>query len=601
MEFSYAGKESIQLKNIHIRSDRLLFTDSLFCGLSLIIILSLLFLGIIKRKFPSAAVICLIFSVLTVSFPLLSGTYPGGFDMLFHLMRMEGIRDGLLEGQFPVFIFPAAKYGHGYLGALYPSLFMYIPAILRFAGLSEPAAFNAFLILINVLTAFLAYISVKGITGSKEAALFGSVLYCLLPFRIYNLYTGCEVGALLGMAFYPLAVWGIYELVLGESGKWPILTLAFTGMTESHVLSTLFMTVFCAAFCLFFADRFLKEKKRFTALIRAAAWCVVINLFYLVPFFYYQRGLRYKEVLGDRGPVNFMLSFTELFRISPLDTLRPTAGPVLLFLLMTTAVFFSYNLRSGLVKQDNIYFCRFMPFITLFSIGSLLFVTPVFPWGAIFKIDRLYKAVSIIQFPWRLLELAGVLAVVAAAVSLINCDLIRKYSAVFISILIISALMSDFCIIRDQFQDLPDNDQKLSGSYNDDNYNDEYTPHNYISDEAIADDYVPVTSQGITVTDYRKNGTAVSFTYSADSNGSVRIPLIFYQSYRAKTQGGIDLPLYESELGTIQIDLPKTDNDTVFLKHKNPWFITLSVCLSIAALIVFLWRFFIFKGKKMQR
>jgi len=86
---------------------------------------------------------------LFTSLPLLSGSFAlGGDDLLYHLSRIEGIKDGLLSGQFPVYIFPEALNGNGYLNTMYPNLFLYIPALLRVLGVSYVAAYKTILIII---------------------------------------------------------------------------------------------------------------------------------------------------------------------------------------------------------------------------------------------------------------------------------------------------------------------------------------------------------------------------------------------------------------------------------------------------------------------
>ncbi len=57
-------------------------------------------------------------------YPLFSGTIGFGHDLNFHLYRIEGIKDGILSGQFPVRIHPTHNNGYGYITAsVYPELF----------------------------------------------------------------------------------------------------------------------------------------------------------------------------------------------------------------------------------------------------------------------------------------------------------------------------------------------------------------------------------------------------------------------------------------------------------------------------------------------
>ena len=583
LEFCYSGRESIQLKNIKIRSDRLFYIDSVVSGLAVVLIFATLLFFRIKNEMPNLRMLILGMVVFIVSLPLFSGHYIGGFDLGFHLMRIEGIRDGLLDGQFPVVIYPAAKSGHGYLGALYPSLFIYIPAILRFIHLSEPAAYNIFMILINIFTGWSMFVSVKHISDSENTAVFSSAIYLLMPFRIYNIYTGAEVGAVLGMAFYPLAVWGIYEIASGDHKKWPVLTLAFTGLIGSHVLSTLFMTVFCVIICIFYAKEFLSETKRLTSLIKAAVCGIAVNLYFLVPFLYYQQGLRYNDVLRGKDPYQYMLTPAELFGLAPRDTLFPSAGAVTTVLMLACLIFVFHSNINDREKTPSI--SRFLSFMTIAAVMSLICVTPLFPWNALKKLESIWYLIKIIQLPWRLIGVAGVLLAMAASIIIMKSEIMERYRGLLIMLIVILSLVSDLTLMKD-FTGKAIVDDKLWGGFNDD-FTDEYTPENYTSDEEMKDDVMPVFSDKIKISDYTKNGTSIFFKYSASEDSVIRLPLIFYRGYSAKTELGTELPVRQSSIGTIEVELPEAAETGVFLSHKEAWYLRIAEMISLISIILF--------------
>ncbi|MCR5627958.1 MAG: hypothetical protein K6F99_11600 [Lachnospiraceae bacterium] len=587
MEFSYKGKENIQLKQVIIRTKGLFHIDSLISGILLIIIPCVIIYIRKKNKNFMYPLIGIVFAVILVSAPLFSGSYVGGFDIGFHLMRMEGIRDGLLEGKFPVVIYPAAKYEHGYLGALYPSLFMYIPALLRIIGVSEPNAFNIFVIMISCFTGWSAYVSVKGITGSIDAAFASAVLYCLLPFRVYNIYVGSEIGALLGMAFYPLVLWGIYEILLGNFQKWYILTLAFSGLIESHVLSTVFMALLCLVLLLIFSGSVLKEKVRIVALVKSAVCCIIINLFFLVPFLYYQKDIRYNEVLRDKDPVRYALSIGELFRLDNRDTLYPTAGIVTAVIVSIIAYYYLCEKSEKTDTDENKK--RVEELIAVFSalgVMSLFIATSLFPWKGLKKIESIWYMIKIIQLPWRTLSIAGILLSVAVVVIVLNSSSLQKNGFVIIGFIVLLSLASDMVIIDDIRTQAYSND-KLMGGWNSD-FTDEYTPHNYKSDAEIEKDTTYIVTGDVDIFDYKKDETRISFSYSSKKGGSIRVPLIYYRGYNAQTSGGEKLSISESDIGTIMIELPLTKGDTVVLEHIEPWHLRAAELISFVFFLVFI-------------
>ena len=151
-------------------------------------------------------VFCVLLGItLLASYPLFYGMVGPGHDLNFHLYRIEGIKDGLLSGQFPVRLHPTHNNGYGYISSsVYPELFLYFPAFLRLLGASPVMAYHTFLILINAGTAWIMYVCARGISGSRYAGLLASVLYTLSTWRIINLYHRAAIGAALAMVFFPV-------------------------------------------------------------------------------------------------------------------------------------------------------------------------------------------------------------------------------------------------------------------------------------------------------------------------------------------------------------------------------------------------------------
>ena len=80
-------------------------------------------------------------AVLTCAPALTNGGAANGADWSFHLSRIEGIANGLREGQFPVRVYSMAKDGYGYAPSLfYGELLLYFPAVLRLLGMSVQGA-----------------------------------------------------------------------------------------------------------------------------------------------------------------------------------------------------------------------------------------------------------------------------------------------------------------------------------------------------------------------------------------------------------------------------------------------------------------------------
>lgn len=230
-----------------------------------------------------------IFFVLTsctlyLSYPLFIDVIYYGQDIYCHIARIEGIKEGLLSGQFPVRIHPQAIFNAGYPSScFYPELFLYIPAILRLLGVSMPLSYNLFLVMINGATIAVSYFSFKHLFKDQYIGLFGSILYSSSIYRLMHLYTRAALGDSLVFIFLPLLIYGLYEIFFNDSKKWIYFVLACTGVLQSHILNTIIIAVFIVIFCTLSVKR-LFVKERLFAFLKACGLLVLLNLWFLVPF-----------------------------------------------------------------------------------------------------------------------------------------------------------------------------------------------------------------------------------------------------------------------------------------------------------------------------
>lgn len=127
----------------------------------------------------SKIVILLILIALFVSYPLYNDYLVYSHDINFNLVRIEGLKEALGNGQIPARIHPIENNGYGYATSLlYPELFLYIPAILRLLNTSMVFTFKLFLILINIAAVGSMYVAVKKISKSTASRHIRSYYIC---------------------------------------------------------------------------------------------------------------------------------------------------------------------------------------------------------------------------------------------------------------------------------------------------------------------------------------------------------------------------------------------------------------------------------------
>ena len=211
-----------------------------------------------ERKRESVLTVTLLGGIiLGISLPLFTDYLLTGADMTFHLLRIEGVKDGLISGQFPVRIQPNWLQGHGYaVGIFYCDLFLYLPAFLRIMGLTVQAAYKCYKLSVNIATCLIAWYSFKKIFHSNKIGIFGSFLYTFYIVRVVYIYAVDGVGQYSAMAFLPLIAYGFYRIFTEDQKKseekysFIPLVLGISGVLCSHVLSfemlLLFMILLCA-------------------------------------------------------------------------------------------------------------------------------------------------------------------------------------------------------------------------------------------------------------------------------------------------------------------------------------------------------------------
>ena len=128
-------------------------------------------------------VLWLVFIVALVCLPLAAPGIEGrwGQDLGFHLMRIEGIAEGLENGVFPVKMQGLWMEGYGYpVSVYYGDFLLYIPALLRLCGVPVVAAYKIFVALVNLGTGLLALYSFRKIFGDDRVALVCAAAYLSL-------------------------------------------------------------------------------------------------------------------------------------------------------------------------------------------------------------------------------------------------------------------------------------------------------------------------------------------------------------------------------------------------------------------------------------
>ena len=615
VHFFYKGEGGVTIKHLLITSEgkSLIYTDDLLTGLLLIVLAVILDICLVikKKKLPVPVLIGAA-AVFAASYPLFAAGFLEGHDTAFHMMRIEGVKDALLDGQFPAVIYPNAAYTHGYLGTLYPNIFLYIPAVMRLLGVSALGAYKASFFLINMFSYYTAYLCGKGISGTVRGAVLAGVLYTLAPFRIIDIYFRSTLGEAIAMVFFPLVLLGIHNITIGNSRKWRCLFVGMCGLIESHILSAIFGGALCAFFFLVFIVKLFKEK-RILQLIYAAAASLVSSLMFFVPFFYYRaQDLQLDDTIRRFNPARAAQPMYEIFSGLPRlltdkddaylrREMIPTLGIVG---LVCIALSLCAVICADLKKEER----KFALTALAVETAIVYIASDIFPWQTLEKFEGLFNQLMLLEHPWRLFSISVCIFAPLCALALERTDWIKPSFAAAAVMLAVLTLVTDTQQLdmvfnnRSRAIDMETGDTAYS-------YNVDYMPREFENMEALKEDEAPAAGSlradaegenaGLPVpggladiTVYSKKGTHIYLEYENNKGTDtfIRLPLLYYRGYRAVDENGGPLTVYEGKLGDVCVALePGKAAGAVRVGFYQPVWNLISLLISLAAIILVFW------------
>lgn len=570
--------------------------------------------------------------MLLISIPLLPPSLyriAGGHDISFHLMRIEGLAEGLKMGQFPVKIQPAWYEGFGYgCSAFYGDLFLYIPACLRLLGVSLQTSYKLYVIMIQAGTLGITYYSLKGIFKEKRIAFVGTALYGLAVYRLMNIYVRGAVGEYTAMVFLPLLAYALVLLLGREHDEQNdsarklrkgslLLALSMTGILQSHILSAEMVCIVLGVICLVYIKRVFQARV-FGAFAGAVCLTILLNLGFLVPFADYMLtgkfnvnaingGWRVEQNIQDYGA--FLSQLGQLFYSAGGSNQPRSLGAegempigVGLSLILALAVFAFLVVR--LKKDEKQVFLWKLARISCFiAVLSLFMSTCYFPWEVLRKSNVLIRYLVInLQFPWRFCTVASV-----SLVMLWCClfgvlwqhfkpNAMMTVAGVVLGMSALTAVcfMADVLREGQAFQTAfsqPEDTNVESGE--------EYLPVNAISKEF--DEKNLYANPALLVTDFTREGIRLQFKCHnlSDEEQILEVPLIYYKGYRAwgtdETAGREDetgkreeMVVFSGNNQVVNMRIPAGFKGTIMVNFREPvyWRVAEAISLLTAAGIV---------------
>lgn len=572
---------------------------------------------------------CILFYIIFIiaaSIPLMNDFLIRGHDIYFHLMRIEGLAQGIQSGQFPVKIQPVWYDDYGYaVSVFYGDLFVYLAAFLRLLGFSLQNAYKGYVVLCNIATITIAGYSFGKIFQNPYIGVFGGFLYSMSAYRLVNLYTRGAAGEYTGMMFLPLLIYACVLLLDEEKKKENlkkgsiVLGVSMACILQSHILTAEIACMVLAGVVILYWKRvFCKEV--LLAGAKAVAIALGLSAWFLLPFLDYMlcgefniNSIRNNDILIQRQGV----FLSQLFAIfdnaigQSLDLSAGTqgdfaqgAGLGLMLAIPALLVLFFFGYRRKEEKKNQ----RIAVTAALLGLAMAAMSTIYFPWDALCRVTRLFQYVIVkIQFPWRFTGVATVM------LSLLWCAVVsyihKKYGhkkaiTAAICVMLLMSVSAGYFMVdlrnrgeRIQIHAVTDMDSFVASG-------EEYLPVNTVLDDLKQENLF--VTEGIEVSDYTKTGTTIEFhaKNTSDGVGRMELPLLYYAGYHAAAtlEDGTSIPLVitAGNNHVVSIELEADTECEVMVAFCEPWYWRMAEAASVMFLCGVLW-YACKRGRKEKR
>jgi hypothetical protein len=520
-----------------------------------------------------------------------------GDDLFFHYRRLAALIESISNGTFPYYIDNDALLQYGYATKLfYPDIILLPFAIIgKYTNLYF--SYRLLIIVMTFLCGLFSYKLAYKVTKNNFSSIISSLIYTFSLYRLLDLYTRSALGEALAFTFIPIIFLGLYEIIYGNYKRWYIITIGFTLLILTHLLSTVITALFVIIFLIIYCKKLFKEPIRFMYLILAGIVTIPLVAYYIFPMleqmasnnFYYQ------EMPVANLPYNNKLSIKEVlsgmfggFQINQYNFL-PGVGVILIIIAASRILI--RKRKEKLLKLAD----------TLLIIGTicLILTADFIPWARF-----PFTLLNVIQFPWRLLEFTTFFFALSGGYYLSILIKNKKAKYITLGIIIVATIVM---INIDSYN--YNNSPKLSYAVGkleirnplpikDNNYhlgNLEYVPRKFPSypqvnfpDKDILisrSNIVAKNKENTIISNYNTHKGITTIKITNTQPDTLEIPKFYYKGYTA-TFNNKETELFESNIGLINIPIKKSGE--IKLWYKGTLIQKASYIISLISSLIFI-------------
>lgn len=521
-------------------------------------------------------------------------------DLMYHLLRTEGVKGAILEGEYPARIYTNFFNGYGYGSPMfYPDVFLLLPVALRILSVSPLVTWKVFALIITITASLTTYFSIKYIIKDAEWSMAGTVMLMLSQFYLADLHLRAGISEYIAFIFIPILFAGIYDFFACEGKKTYLMGIAFVGLLLSHSIMTflgVLITVVIFIRMLFVKkeNNFLFDKVKMCYLLCTAIGTLLITAYYWMPMLEQMSvlELRYSEPWADIG--KYTQSFSDFFRITGTFSTIAYIGIGIPILPLTFLCFF---LKKPANRWARAFFWG--------GIVLYLIMTDLMPWKLLEK-----TVLNMLQFTYRFYPYALFFSV--TGVSWIMSENFGqcpgKYKKTVVWIVIGCAVLAGAFQNRMTAGIMSEESKAVSEEYLVENSNfvgaGEWLPLQ------IESEVLEGTASGMVYSDteeeihlyknqkkyyFQTNGKAVNYT----------VPLIYYKGYQAwlESENGDKkiLSVTSAENGLIEIEHLAEEKGTIYVTYSETGIQKISAVVSGIVCVGSIFYFLIIKAKRREK
>ena len=483
-----------------------------------------------------------------------------GHDYSYHYLRVDALKYNIETGN----MFSGIDYlyfgGGGYAGSAYPSLFLYIPALLRVMGMSIGSSMSVFILICNLLSYGFMYMFMRKISNSPVCGTIGAVLYVLSGYRLDNIIERFALGEVQAYVFWPLILYGLYDFIFCDFKKPYIIGIGIGGLMLCHTISTALALGYCVIISLIFIKRILKTPKKLITLGITAGCTVLVTAYYWMPLLELLSSCDMSVSISAYHTVDYVIPFTGLFKEIVHNGIAGMGFPIFLlcvprmFLTSTSPITKKYLLDHETKRPKKIFVIADVSLIT--GLVTAVFSTSLVPWSL------LSKVLDFMQFPWRFFAPSSLFLIIAGSIYLYYIGRYTKAAKTVMMVVTCVALLIAF------------NHTVVAGiahaNFREDDF---YTGNASETYHIGAGEWLPRAARSGGLDELRSLGNYVMLSndrrvlcerengkLTFDLRGrpditSAKLPFIWYKGYEGTDENGKKLDVYMSEKGLAVVDL----------------------------------------------